>query len=788
MLEQARQAFASAQASRSLRTALASRLRPSSDTVYRVDDIVYFYSNADSIPAGATAWKKGRVVGFSQQAKLVSILHGSQVITRHVTKVRLASDRSLQPSTQASVAAPPVPPSPHPLYWYDDDNTPLAPADTDEPIDPDQGQNPNRHLSPVDLATEAHPLMPQDLPPVGVLIGAQPLQPMADELQLGPNSPAPGPNLNPINPQAVRRLTRLNSPSYTGMYGSSGGRQPKSPYDPTAQNEILVSEALAPHPRSHIESETLTDGDTETLIQEVYKIQRSRGVPVAEQGTEFDEAKRQEIQDWKDYGVVRECTIANLPSDHQVIDVRYICERKDKGGLVPTPTARLVALGYQENTGSDAVDAPTATRTSLKTLVVAAARNRWPLFSIDFKRAFLQARPRAEGDAVIAIIPPPEARVKEGHVWILEKSVYGLRSAPKEWWLTLMTALIDIGFRQSQQDLALFTFEEDDKVIGAMAIHVDDVLATGSDAFNRALDRVEQRFHTRGRAINTFTHLGLQYSRGQDDSVMMTQTSFIDGLQEIPTCRSINSLTPITADQQERVRTLIGGMLWLSSNTRMDIAGETSALAADMRQPTTTTLLMANKLVRYLKFTRHNGLHIPHMSGPIELRIYADAALLNRDDGRSQAGSAICVSPQTCPGSPRSSTVAVMGWRSSVLKRVVTSSFSAELVNLSIAFDEVAWTANLITDVLGHRIPVIAFSDCQSVVDNTKSLRLQVREKSLTRYMYYVRDMLKRSEIDELIHVPTSHMLADGLTRKSPKGRQALATAMQGSCPSPSHF
>ena len=105
----------------------------------------------------------------------------------------------------------------------------------------------------------------------------------------------------------------------------------------------------------------------------------------------------------------------------------------------------------------------------------------------------------------------------------------------------------------------------------------------------------------------------------------------------------------------------------------MDISGETSALAGDMRQPTLDTILMANKLVRYVKYTRSEGLVVQPMLGLIELRVYADAALQNRGEGRSQAGSTICVSPHTLEGVPRSTEVAVLGWRSSVLKRVVTS-------------------------------------------------------------------------------------------------------------------
>lgn len=126
-----------------------------------------------------------------------------------------------------------------------------------------------------------------------------------------------------------------------------------------------------------------------------------------------------------------------------------------------------------------------------------AARTGRPLQSIDFKRTFLQARKRSPEEPAIVIHPPREAAVAHGTMWILEKSVYGLRSAPREWWLTrIMAALLDIGFRQSQHDVALFYYVEDGITIGAMVIHVDDVLTTGSSEFEKVLKRVEQRFQT----------------------------------------------------------------------------------------------------------------------------------------------------------------------------------------------------------------------------------------------------------------------------------------------------
>ena len=87
-------------------------------------------------------------------------------------------------------------------------------------------------------------------------------------------------------------------------------------------------------------------------------------------------------------------------------------------------------------------------------------------------------------------------------LWLLLKSLYGLRSAPRERWLTLYAALIDIGFVQSKQDPAMFIYRDiNQNIIGIVSLHVDDMLAAGSEDFDEILEQCEKKFKvgSRGR-------------------------------------------------------------------------------------------------------------------------------------------------------------------------------------------------------------------------------------------------------------------------------------------------
>lgn len=65
------------------------------------------------------------------------------------------------------------------------------------------------------------------------------------------------------------------------------------------------------------------------------------------------------------------------------------------------------------------------------------------------------------------------------YVCRIRKSLYGLRQAPRCWFVKFSTALIEYGFSQSHSDNSLFTSSIDGKFI-AVLVYVDDILVTGT--------------------------------------------------------------------------------------------------------------------------------------------------------------------------------------------------------------------------------------------------------------------------------------------------------------------
>ena len=130
--------------------------------------------------------------------------------------------------------------------------------------------------------------------------------------------------------------------------------------------------------------------------------------------------------------------------------------------------------------------------------------------------------------------------------------------------------------------------------------------------------------------------------------------------------------------------------MWVAASTRCDVAAEAGMLVAEMTSPSMSTVLRVNILLMYLKITKEQSItystHASTSDRPLEFKLYADAALQNAESGKSRGGHLLAIGPINDRHTP-ACPMAVVGWRSALIQRVVTSSFSAELLNLCSAID-----------------------------------------------------------------------------------------------------
>ena len=108
--------------------------------------------------------------------------------------------------------------------------------------------------------------------------------------------------------------------------------------------------------------------------------------------------------------------------------------KRDSNGKVERHKARLVAKGFTQKEGVDYTEtfSPVSTKDSFRIIMALVAHYNMELHQMDAKTAFLNG----ELEEVIHM-KQPEGFVepgKEDHVCKLQKSIYGLKQASRQWY------------------------------------------------------------------------------------------------------------------------------------------------------------------------------------------------------------------------------------------------------------------------------------------------------------------------------------------------------------------
>ncbi|CAI7909889.1 unnamed protein product [Closterium sp. NIES-54] len=156
----------------------------------------------------------------------------------------------------------------------------------------------------------------------------------------------------------------------------------------------------------------------------------------------------QERNTWKfvPIGVARNKTI---------LTGKWVFRLKTKAdGTIDKFKARWVVRGFDQEQGQDFTEtfAPVSRHISLRILLAIAAMNRKKLRQIDVANAFLYA----PVDAEIFVELPHGSNTNPNQVLQLEKSLYGIKQAPRLWQQHLHARLIRIGFLQLPHDQGLY--------------------------------------------------------------------------------------------------------------------------------------------------------------------------------------------------------------------------------------------------------------------------------------------------------------------------------------------
>ena len=406
-------------------------------------------------------------------------------------------------------------------------------------------------------------------------------------------------------------------------------------------------------------------------------------------------------------------------------------------------------------------------------MMALTASKKWSINSIDIKTAFLQGR---VFDREVYLKPPREANTKK--LWKLNKCVYGLKDASRQWYLTLKEEILKAGGKVSTHEPGLFfCHNKEGNMSGLMPCHVDDLLWSGTSMFKKELvNRLHKKFVVGDSSSRAFEYVGIEMEQEWDTkSIMVSQDAYIDSIQyiNISDTRLSDREARLTPEEVTSLREAIGQLNWLSCVTRPDISFDVSVLSSNVKEATISDLLQANKVIKRVKnersFIKFSELDLDSL----HIVSFSDASYNNLKNGGSQGGYIIFLVDQynnCCP----------VEWKSNRLKRVVRSALAAETLACADSVEACKHWQNVIKEVLNqeHCVKVLHHTDSKSLTDHLDGSKV-ISDRLLRVDINVIRENMESSGM-EVINVEGEDNVSDILTKHGVKAKDFLEIFKSG--------
>lgn len=461
--------------------------------------------------------------------------------------------------------------------------------------------------------------------------------------------------------------------------------------------------------------------------------------------------------------------LEKLPNGRVPISCKWVFRKKeDNAGNVTRFKARLVARGFSQQNGVDydAVFAPVATLTTFRILLTAAGHKNMVVRHIDVESAYLHGRLEE-----VIYMQQPKGFIEEGKetlVCRLQRSLYGLKQAARVWNTTISAILMALGFVQSRADPCLFSKRLSSGKTMYLLIYVDDMLVASTDEKDISDLEVELKKKITITSLGEVSHfLGVRVSKDEgfyslDQATYIRRLAVRFGLEhakgssvpiDIGYYRSREGSNKL--DDNRRYHSLVGALLYVTVNTRPDVAASVSILSRQVSCPTEIDWIELKRVVRYLLKTINFKLRLAtERNQPITLVGFSDADWSGDTfDRKSNTGYLFQL------------VAATVCWASRKQTSVSLSSMEAEYIALSEACKEVVWLRRLLEEI-GEKQndPTVILEDNRSCIDFVREERLSRRSKHIDTRLFYTKDLAEKGVV-ALQYCSTENMTADVLTK-----------------------
>ncbi|UYV78617.1 hypothetical protein LAZ67_16002180 [Cordylochernes scorpioides] len=453
----------------------------------------------------------------------------------------------------------------------------------------------------------------------------------------------------------------------------------------------------------------------------------------------------------KIYPICPKCSLSPAAPEHILACIR--CTKQD---LWERPL--LIIKQLEEHELMEFV--PVIKHKSIRFLLALAVEREWNIFQMDVKSAYLNA-PLHE----TVYMELPESSLNHqnssNEVFLLKKSIYGLKQSGHEWNEKLDQILTSIGLESSIMDTCVYFSK--DIILG---VYVDDLLVTTSSVESYVKFKSSIQGEVDIKDLGEVSDLlSVRIKRNKDSNFELDQTHYIEEiLKEYGMEHVKEASTPLdpgmftegpggkeacSAPYQQD----IGNLLWLTGMTRPDIAYAVSYLSKFNSSPLQQHWNAVKHLLRYLKKTK--DLKLVFSKTGKKLAAFADADWgSDKEDRKSYSGYIFVLGG------------AAISWCSRKQKCVALSTAEAEYYAMCVAAKEALWFTSFMEEigVDGFKeSPLKIYIENQGAMFLAENKVVSERKHIDIRH-FFIRDLIKDGKLS-FVYVPTKENPADLFTK-----------------------
>ncbi|GJW91074.1 putative ribonuclease H-like domain-containing protein [Tanacetum coccineum] len=378
---------------------------------------------------------------------------------------------------------------------------------------------------------------------------------------------------------------------------------------------------------------------------------------------------------------------------------------------------RLVAQGYTQEEGIDydEIFAPVARIKAIRLFLAYASFKDFVVYQMDVKSAFLYGK--IKEDVYVCQPSGFEDPDFPDRVYKVEKALYGLHQAPRVWYETLSTYLLDNGFQRGKIDKTLFIRRDK----GLQVKQKEDGIFISQ---NKYVNKILNKFgFSNVKTANT---------------PMETQKALLKDVDG--------------EDVDEHLyRSMIGSLMYLTSS-RSDIMFAICACTRFQVNPKVSHLYAVKSIFRYLKGQPKLGLWYPKDS-PFDLVAYTDS---------DYAGASL--DRKSTTGGCQFLGCKLISWQCKKQTVVAKSTTEAEYIAASNCCRQVLWIQNQLLDYGYNFMLTKIHIDNESTICIVKNLIFHSKTKNIKIRHHFIRDSNEKKLI-QMIKIYIDQNVADLLTK-----------------------